>query len=94
MKKDLSYKNTIFCIKENGQWVAGVYHQGRTVTPVKDKKQEIALIKLSNYLWTLIDHPTLSNLPIAKTQARKVRKIGAPATSARSRLRTRRKNAT
>jgi len=49
-KKDLDYEN-IFCIRENGKWVAGVYHARRTQGIVEDKKQEIAIMKLANELY-------------------------------------------
>jgi hypothetical protein len=58
MKKDLSYKNRIFCIRENNQWVAGVYHRGITFCSANDKKQEIALIKLCYNLVELYDKNT------------------------------------
>ena len=48
--KDINYEN-IFCIKEDGKWVAGVYHARRTQKPVEDKKREIALAKLANELF-------------------------------------------
>lgn len=56
MKKlqDLAYENKVFCIRENQKWVAGIYHAGRTIKPVRDKNREISLMKLSNELFKII----------------------------------------
>jgi hypothetical protein len=51
--KDLSYEN-IFCIRENGQWVSGVYHTGRTIKPISDKSKNLALARLANELFLMI----------------------------------------
>ena len=48
--EDITIEN-IFCIRENGKWVAGVCHARRTQKPVEDKKKDIALAKLANELY-------------------------------------------
>lgn len=51
--KEISVKN-VFCIRENGKWVAGIYNAGRTIKPIGDKNQAFALALLANELFKLL----------------------------------------
>ena len=55
INEEITIEN-IFCIREKGKWVAGVYHARRTQEPVEDKRKDIALAKLANELYKKLEN--------------------------------------